>query len=132
MGYRYRGPRAYRRRWWPLRFLWLLFFLPVVYSQSMVTFGVMLIIGIAVFIIIRAASSSSYSGMNTPPVNVPPQQTYQPYQPLQPYEQGYQPYQPAASNQQDIQKNQPVQYDPTQYEEQPQAQYPEELPPMVQ
>ncbi len=142
MAYRYRGPRGYRRGGWPFRFLWLLFFLPVVYTHSAVAFGVMLVIAIAVFIIIRAAASSSSFGMNRPPVNVPPQPTYQPYEPYQPYEQGYQPnqpyqqgYQPTATNQQNGQQNQPVQsaqYEPPQYDEQPQAQYPEELPPMEQ
>lgn len=146
MGYRYRGPRGYRNRS-PLRFLWLFFFLPMVIFHSEVAFGVLIVMAIACFIILRAAASSSFFGTNRPPMNVPPQQPYQPYQPqeqpyqpdqanqpyqpYQPYEQGYQPYQPPVTNQQRVSQNQP-QYEPPQYEEQPQAQYPEELPPMEQ
>lgn len=147
MGYRYRGPRGYRRGG-PWRFLWLIFFLPAVAYHSEVAFGVLIVVAIALFIIIRAAAASSFSGMNRPPVNIPPQQTYQPYQPpyqqpyespyqpyespYQPYEQGYQSYQPPVTNQQSAQPNAAPQYESPQYEEQPQAQYPEELPPMEQ
>ena len=126
MGYRYRGPRGYRRGG-PWRFLWLLFFLPMVYFQSGIAFGVLLVIAIALFVIFRAATTSSFFG-----TNVPPQQRQQPYQPYQPYEQGYQSYQPPVANQQSAQQNLPTQYEAPQYEEQPQAQYPEELPPMEQ
>ncbi|MEO8971597.1 MAG: hypothetical protein ABI406_08375 [Ktedonobacteraceae bacterium] len=138
MGYRYRGPRGYRNRN-PLRFIWLFFVLPMVLFHSGVAFGVLLIVAIAMFIIFRAAAKSSFFGTNVPPQQR--QQTYQPYQPYQPQEQPYQPdsayqpyqpydqgYQPPVTNQQ----SQPAQYEPPQYEEQPQAQYPEELPPMEQ
>jgi len=142
MGYRYRGPHGYRRGG-PWRLLWLLFFLPMVYFQSGIAFGVLIVVAIALFVIFRAATASSFFG-----TNAPPQQTYQPYQPSQPYEQpyqpdltnqpyvpyeqGYQPYRPPVANQQSAQQNQPAQYEAPQYEEQPQAQYPEELPPMEQ
>ncbi len=60
------------------------------------------------------------------PQQPPYQQTYQPY------EQGYQP--PAATyREQEVeQQYQPPSYEQTHYEEQPQAQYPQEMPPMHQ
>ncbi|HVB23074.1 MAG TPA: hypothetical protein VNG51_14115 [Ktedonobacteraceae bacterium] len=148
MGYRYRGPRGYRNRN-PLRFLWLFFFLPMVLFHSGVAFGVLIVIAIALFVIFRAAATTSFFGTNVPPQQrqqtyqpyqpyQPYEQTYQPdsanqpYQPYQPYEQGYQPYQPPVANQQSAQQKSPAQYEAPQYEEQPQAQYPEELPPMAQ
>jgi hypothetical protein len=67
------------------------------------------------------------------PQQPPYQQTYQPYEEnYQPYEQGYQP--PAATyREQEVeQQYQPPSYEQTHYEEQPQAQYPQEMPPMHQ
>jgi len=67
------------------------------------------------------------------PTYQPYQQTYQPYEEsYQPYEQGYQPAVATSPDQEVEQEYQTPSYEQTHYEEQPQAQYPQEMPPMKQ
>jgi hypothetical protein len=65
----------------------------------------------------------------------PYQPTYQPNEEsYQPYEQGYQYQPPTVTDQADAEQQvyQPPSYEQAHYEEQPQAQYPQEMPPMQQ
>jgi hypothetical protein len=135
----YRSRRGFygRRR----RFL----FFPLIFffiAMSTYHFWSLLLAGLILFamvaLIVKAISATNVSAgnMNIPPGGqVPyqqPGQTYQYYQPpqaaYQPYEQGYQPTQAAGSD-----SEQGYQYQPKpEYDEQPQVQYPQELPPMQQ
>jgi len=146
--YNWNNPRGYRRRrrgWigFPLPLVFLLIF---VFTQSMTGF----IVSIAIMVILWALIAASSSGqrrwnmppMNQPPVYQPPayqppvyQPPYQPYAPppeptYTPYEQGYQSEQPKAESTEP--ESSAEASSETQYEEQPQAQYPQELPPMQQ
>lgn len=149
MRYRYRGPRyrrGYGRGIWGLPFT--IFFIIMIVSHSFSGFIVAIVVLVILAAIFRAVLPNLFNGGNmnsnaVPPYQQPQQPYYQPseqpqqpyYQPsdpeYQPYQQGYQPpppvYQPLE---------QPYQYQPPQqpqnYEEQPQAEYPQEMPPMQQ
>ena len=129
----------YRRRpYWRRRgifgFPFMLFFIAFFVFHSWFGF----VLGIAMIIVfsllLRAIMAGTFGGggMNTawrqPPYQQPQQPYEQYYQPsYQPYEEGYQ-YQPPAPTYQEPQYKAPQ----PQYDEQPQAEYPQELPPMEQ
>jgi hypothetical protein len=129
----YRNSGGYRRPRGIYGFPWFLLF---IFMFSFHSWGVFLTILFVVFFInllIRAVASTKPSA-NTPPYqprNGNAQPYYQPYQqPYQPYQQGYQTPQETYTE-----AGQQYQYpDPSNYEEyeQPQAQYPEQMPPMQQ
>jgi hypothetical protein len=146
MYYRGRGPwRGYRRRGGLFGIPWMLFFVFMFFAHSPGAWLIGLLLVVVITIVLtRVFSGNSFNGMN----GQQPGQTYyqpgtqsdqQPYyqpptaQPYQPYGQGYQPpvqsqegYKGSASQYQP-----PVQNDPYQGEyEQPQTQYPEQMPPM--
>jgi len=145
MFYRGRGPwRGYRRRGGLFGIPWILFFVFLSISHSPGGFMIGLILVIVITIILaRVFSGSNFNRMNGQqpgqtyyqPSNQANQQPY--YQPTeqsyQAYDQGYQPpvqsqegYQGSASQYQP-----PVQNDAYRGEyEQPQTQYPEQMPPM--
>ena len=137
--YYYRNSRGGNRRMrGAYGFPWLLFFIFFFNFHSLA--WLMITIGIIVFfsLIVRAfASSASNAGSNPMGNWTQSQQTYRPYQQpyqqqpyYQPYEQGYQaPQESYSEGGQQYQYPASVEYD--QYE-QPQAQYPEEMPPMQQ
>jgi len=123
----------------------MLFFIIFFVSHSWLGF----LIGVGVIVllsaILRSVLSSSFGQgpMNARPFTQQPYQQpqqpyyqpqqpyYQPYQePYQPYEQGYQP--PPVVNQDAGPQYQYPQPQQPQYDEQPQAQYPQELPPIEQ
>lgn len=153
MGYRYRGPhrRRYGRGIWGLPFT--IFFIIMIVTHSFSGFIVALVVFFILAAIFRAVLPNMFNSGNmrsnsTPPYQQPqqpyyqpPEQAYQPYQPTdpayQPYQQGYQApppvYQPPEQSYQP--PDQTYQYQPPQqpnYEEQPQAEYPQEMPPMQQ
>lgn len=133
----------YRRRpYWRRRGIWgfpfMLFFVLLFISHSWSLFLIGIVISIILSLCIRSIMAGTFGAgrPNTPPTwqqpyqqpQQPYQQYYQPYQqPYQSYDQGYQP--PAAPYEEPRPQNQNQQ---SQYEEQPQAQYPQELPPMEQ
>ncbi len=129
-----RGPRHMRGIY---GFPWIFVFFLVASTG----FWQWLILGVALMIIIRLIMSATGAG-NTgyqQPYYQPPYQASQPYQaPYQPPEQGYTPYQPYQQGYQAApatpQPYQPVeeQEQTEQYQEyeQPQAEYPQEMPPM--
>jgi hypothetical protein len=133
----------YRRRpYWQRRgifgFPFMFFFIAWFVFHSW--FGFLL--GIAIIVVLsllfRAIAAGTFGGnLNAPMGQAPYQQPQQPYeqyyqpsqQPYQSYEQGYQYQSPAPT----YQEPQPQYQAPQpQYDEQPQAQYPQELPPMEQ
>ena len=138
---RYRG---YRRRRWHGRGIlglpFMLLFFIFLFSHSIMGIFMILPVIIIIGFILRAvlptlfgmSNMNSNSMSNQPPYYQPQQQPQQqPYQETyQPYEQGYQ-YQPPVVPNQEPQYTPPP-YQQTQYEEQPQAQYPQEMPPMQQ
>ena len=129
--YNYRNSRNGRRRMRGIYgFPWLLFFIIAFNFHSLPWIIMTLVTMGFVFIIIRAIMATSTTGGSTPNT-MGAQQKYQPYQPpYQLYEQGYQA--PQETYQEGGQKYPyptPEVYD--QYE-QPQAQYPEQMPPMQQ
>ena len=74
---------------------------------------------------LQGAFNRPYAAPVAPPV--------QPYQPHQPYTEGYQPQQPAATYQEGGQQHSyEPETSPSNYSEQPQAQYPQQMPPMQQ
>jgi glucan phosphoethanolaminetransferase (alkaline phosphatase superfamily) len=152
----YRG-YPYRRRWRRRGFggfPFILFFIIFLAGHSFAAFLIGIAVSIALSILLAALFRAG--SVNTPPTsqtyyqppqqqytpyyqpynqpyqsNQPYQQQYQPYQQeYQPYEQGYQPPQPAKYAEADAQDQLPQA--PSRYEEQPQAEYPRELPPMEQ
>src|SRR5579872_1241764 len=142
MRYRNRGPHWGRRGIWGFPFM--LFLIIFIVSHSFSGFMVGIIVLIALAIIFRAVLPSIFSAGNMrnpmPPYQPPQppyQQPYQPYQPTEqpyqpeyePYQQGYQPAPPPPVYQAPEQQYQPPQQN---YEEQPQAEYPQEMPPMQQ
>src|SRR5581483_4995567 len=131
MRYRNRGPRWGRRGIWGFPFM--LFLIIFIVSHSFSGFMVGIIVLIALAIIFRAVLPSIFSAgnmRNPMPPYQPPQPPYQqPYQPYQPTEQRYQPAPPPPVYQAPEQQYQPPQQN---YEEQPQAEYPQEMPPMQQ
>src|SRR6266702_4589602 len=119
----------YQRRWRRRGFRglpFILFFIILFAGHSFVAFLVGIAVAIAVSILLAALFRAGSSNM--PPTAQtyyhPPQQQYQPY------EQGYQPPEPVKYPE----ANAPYQPPQAQsrYEEQPQAEYPQELPPMEQ
>ncbi len=154
-GYRYnyyaRGPFPF------LRILLIILFAPLILQllgwHAFFPLMPLIIIGIFVFIWLRNSSMSGSRGSSGSTSNYqqpnqyyqPPQQPYQPNQyyqpsqqpdtsgasPYQPYEQGYQ-TPPQDAYQQGVQPYQsnPPSSTSEQYEE-PQVQYPQEMPPMV-
>ena len=147
---RYQG---YRRRHWRRRggmvgFPFMLFFMILLFSHSLT--GFMIGIGAIVLLsllarlilpaIFGAGMMSTWWMSNQQTYQHPQQPTYQPYQQTyqpyeesyQPYEQGYQPPAATSPDQEVEQQYQPPSYEQTHYEEQPQAQYPQEMPPMKQ
>ncbi len=142
MRYRNRGPRWGRRG--IMGFPFMLFFIIFLVTHSFSGFMVGIAVLVVLAIIFRAALPGMFSGWNTrntmPPYQ-PPQQPYQqPYQPYQPTDQPYQPeYEPYQQGYQSappppVYQAPEQQYQPPQqnYEEQPQAEYPQEMPPMQQ
>jgi len=123
-------------------FPWFLFILIIIFSHSF--WGILFAIAAAVIltaVLMRLFGSQGMMGGNyqqppQQPYYQPPQQPYQPPQETptyQPYDQGYQP----PPSQEVYQEGgtphpYPQQNDPYQQYEQPQAQYPEEMPPMQQ
>jgi hypothetical protein len=120
-------------------FPWLLFFI-IFFNLHSLPWILMTLVTVGfVFLIVKAFMATGVSG-NSAPNRMGAQQPYyqpyqQPYQPpqepsYQPYDQGYQPpreaYQEGGKQ---YQYPSPAVYD--QYE-QPQAQYPEQMPPMEQ
>lgn len=134
-----RSRRAYRRgmrgRGGIFGFPWFLFVLIIIFSHSFV--GIIFAIVAAVVltaILMRVFGSQGMMGNN---YQQPPQQPY--YQPpqetptYQPYDQGYQPPPPQEVYQEGGTPHPyPQENNPYQQYEQPQAQYPEEMPPMQQ
>ena len=149
----YRG-YPYQRRWRRRGFRgfpFLLFFIILFAGHSFVAFLVGIAVAIAVSILLAALFRAGSSNM--PPsaqtYYQPPQQQYTPYyqqynqpyqsnqpyqqpyqQEYQPYEQGYQPPEPMKYPEANAQYQSPQAQ--SRYEEQPQAEYPQELPPMEQ
>ncbi len=145
---RYRG---YRRRPWRRRgiigFPFGLILIIMVFSHAgsgiLIGVGIIfLLIMLARFILpaIFGAGMMSNWWMNnqqtyrqqqyTPP---PYEQAYNPSEEnYQPYEQGYQPQTVTYQTEAEKEQYQPPAYEQAQYEEQPQAQYPQEMPPMEQ
>jgi len=133
MRYRYR-----RNRWgwrgFPIPLFFILFF---VGGHSWISFLVSVGVVVLIFLLIRwlliSTSGPGISGV-PPTVNQPYQQqdyspSYQP--PYQPYQQGYQG--PQSGYEQSGQKYQgPEQRQEYEQYEQPQAEYPQEMPPMEQ
>jgi hypothetical protein len=118
-------------------FPWWLFFIFFFNFHSIAWFVISIGIIVMVSLLIRAATSSGSnagarsSQMQQTPYYQPKQQYYQPpaqtQQPYQSYEQGYQPARETYNEgNQQYQYPEAAEYD--QYE-QPQAQYPEEMPP---
>jgi hypothetical protein len=131
----------YRRPWRGRNIIWLMIF-PTFFMFSHWGLGIIawLFLMMAIFMIVRGVSRT---WSNPTPTYQPPYQPYQPYQRQQPndyyqpmngyqypsYQQGYQEHQ--AQEVHDAQPQQVVQQDePYEQYEQPQAQYPQELPPM--
>ncbi|MDQ2888382.1 MAG: hypothetical protein M3Y39_20140 [Chloroflexota bacterium] len=117
-------------------FPWWLFFIFLFNFHSLTWFIITIGIIVMVSLLIRASSSSNAgaksSWMQQTPYYQPKQQYYQPpaqtqQQPYQSYEQGYQPAR-ETYNEGDQQYQYPAAAEYDQYE-QPQAQYPEEMPP---
>ncbi len=132
---RYRNRRG---SWGPRIWIWVFIF-PLFYMShsligTLIGMATIVLIALAVrFILATAFNSANMSGPmmwnNQPPQYRQP--TEPPYQSYQPYQQGYQEYQPQPEpNHEDRsrERKQPLQ---PQYEE-PQIQYPEEMPPMQQ
>ena len=129
--------RPYRRGRGILGFPFMLFFVLLFFSHSLSLFLIGIVISIILTLFIRSIMAGASGGgrLNTPPWQQPYQQPQQPYQqyyqpyqqPYQPYEQGYQP--PATPYQEPEPQ---YQHPQPQYDEQPQAQYPQELPPIEQ
>src|SRR5207248_7163631 len=123
--------RPYRRGRGILGFPFMLFFVLLFFSHSLSLFLIGIVISIILTLFIRSLMAGAFSGgrLNTPPTwQQPYQQPQQPYQQYyQPYEQGYQP--PATPYQEPEPQ---YQHPQLQYDEQPQAQYPQELPPIEQ
>jgi hypothetical protein len=115
-------------------FPWLLFVIILFNFHSLPWIIMTFIVMGFVFLIIKAFMTTSNAATN----GMRSQQTYQPYQqptpiyqpPYQPYEQGYQ-APPEAYQEAEQQSDYPVSETYDQYE-QPQAQYPEQMPPMQQ
>ena len=125
----------------------MLFFIIMIVSHSFSGFIIAIGVMILLAIIFRAAMPNMFGSRNmnnvVPPYQQPQQPYYQPPQPTyqppqqayQPYEQEYQPYQqgyqpaPPPVYQAPVPPYQPPQQN---YEEQPQAEYPQEMPPMQQ
>ena len=150
---RYQG---YRRRHWRRRggmvgFPFMFLFLVFLFSHAMVGFlvviGAIVLLGLLARIILPAIfgagmMSTFWTGNRQPyqqQQQQPYQQTYQTYQPpaenYQSYEQGYQyqpPVTPNSEKEAGQQQYQAPSYEQTHYEEQPQAEYPQEMPPMQQ
>jgi len=124
-------------------FPWLLFFIIFFNLHSLPWILMPLVTVGFVFLIIKAFMATGVSGNSAPnrmaaqqPYYQPSQPAYQPpqepsYQPYQPYQQGYQqtPREVYQEGGQQYQYPASEAYD--QYE-QPQAQYPEQMPPMEQ
>lgn len=134
MWYRRRGFYGRRPRF--LVFPIMVFIAIAVSSHSIAPFVVGLIIIAMITIIAKAIASTSPNNgnMNMPPMGqMPYQQPQQPYyqpsqQPYQLYDQGYQAAQTPYPGPEPSYQYQPKQ----EYDEQPQVQYPEELPPIQQ
>src|SRR6266705_1083893 len=128
----------YRRRpYWRRRGIWgfpfMLFFFILIFSHSWTLFLIGIVISIILSLFIRSIMAGAFGAgrPNTPPTwQQPYQQPHQPYQqPYQSYDQGYQ-YQPPATPYQE--PGPQSQNQQSKYDEQPQAQYPQELPPIEQ
>ena len=135
----------YRRRpYWRRRGIWgfpfMLFFFLLIFSHSWSLFLIGIVLSIILSLFIRSIMAGAFGAgrPNTPPTwQQPYQQPQQPYQqyyqpsqqPYQSYDQGYQ-YQPPATPYQE--PGPQSQNQQSQYDEQPQAQYPQELPPIEQ
>ena len=146
MYYRGRGPwRGNRRRGGIFGIPWMLFFLFFVFSHSFIGFLIGLAVAIVLTVILtRVFSANSYNGMNSQqpgqtyyqPSNQAQQQPY--YQPTEQTYQGYdQGYQVPIERREGPQgsggqyQTPPVPDEPYRGEyEQPQTQYPEQMPPM--
>ncbi len=143
MWYRYPPRRRRRGRFVPLMILFMTIFIYPSHVIPVFFLAVILVVAAITFMLSFASQRSGQSPQQMP---YQPIQTYQPYrpqrtetpyyvpseQPQQPtYEQGYRGQQvpSAASQQKQAQWNAPEQSSVDSYE-QPQAQYPEMLPPM--
>lgn len=148
--------QGYRRRHWRRRggmvgFPFILFFMIFLFSHSigglMIAIVAIVLLSLLARIILPAIFGAGLMGAlwsgNRQPYQQqqqqPYQQTYQPYQPsqesYQSYEQGYQyqpPVTPYREQEAEQQQYQAPSYEQAHYEEQPQAQYPQEMPPMHQ
>lgn len=129
-------------------FPFMLLFLILLFSHSLTGFmigiGAIVLLGLLARLILPAIFGAGMMGSwwmsNQQTYQQPQQPPYQPYQPTyqpyeenyQSYEQGYQPPAPASPDREVEQQYQPPSYEQTHYEEQPQAQYPQEMPPMQQ
>lgn len=136
--------RAYRRsmrrsRAW-YGFPWVLVLvIAIVFWHYLILVPIVILVAIVIaFLISAGISYLRMSGYQMPPPQYPPSQFYQPYNqsqpppqtPLyQPYDQGYQP--PAQTYQEGGQAYPYAPKNDAAYD-QPQVQYPEELPPMQQ
>lgn len=144
--------QGYRRRRWHRRggmvgFPFILFLMIFLFWHSigglMIAIVAIVLLSLLARIILPAIFGAGLMGAlwsgNRQPYQQQQQQTYQPYQPsqesYQSYEQGYQ-YQPPVTpyREQEAaqQQYQVPSYEQAHYEEQPQAQYPQEMPPMHQ
>ncbi len=141
--------QGYRRRHWHRRggmvgFPFILFFMIFLFSHSigglMIAIVAIVLLSLLARVILPAIFGAGLMGAlwsgNRQPYQQqqqqPYQQTYQPSQEnYQSYEQGYQ-YQPSVTPYREQQQYQAPSYEQAHYEEQPQAQYPQEMPPMHQ
>ncbi len=137
--------RAYRRNRWGGRrgiygFPWFLLILLIIFSHtfwSIIAGIVVAIILTAIFLRVFGAQGMMGGNYQQPPQQPyyqPPQQPYQQPQEssYQPYEQGYQPPPQETYQEGREQHPYPKQGDSYQQYDQPQAQYPEQMPPMQQ
>ncbi len=140
----YRGPRRRMRRFGGFPFV-LPFIILVISHGSFGAFVASFLMIMIFFLIARALMGSLFGApMNgnyqqqqyyQPPYQPyqPYQQSYEPYQqPYQSYEQGYQPQSGATGPYQEGELGEQSYQSPAQYDqyEQPQVQYPEQMPPM--
>jgi hypothetical protein len=111
-------------------FFWLIalaiFFITGSWIVFLLAAGISAILGTLARPIIARLGSLAFFGMTQPP----PQQYYQPpQQPYQSYQEGYQPPSPQPEAYQEGGQHYPYPSQPAQQYEEPQAQYPQQMPP---
>jgi hypothetical protein len=110
---------------------WLLtlavFFITGSWIVFLIAAGISAILGTLARPIMAGLGSLAFFGAKQ---QQPPQQYYQPpQQPYQSYQEGYQPPRPQPETYQEGEQHYPYPSQPAQQYEQPQAQYPEQIPP---